>query len=87
MNQKVHRKGAPPAWRDPKTGYTKEKICQAMRGKNGKSEINQGKEKLQQMEMERLYQNSLHIFKEVERRTFMNPNIRSIFCLHIILTS
>lgn len=31
------------------------------------------------MEMERLYQNSLHIFKEVERRTFMNPNIRSIF--------
>ncbi|MUN91314.1 DUF3885 domain-containing protein [Enterococcus gallinarum] len=50
-----------------------------MRGKNGKSKTNQGKEKLRQMETERLYQNSLHIFEEFKRRTFMSPNIRSIF--------
>lgn len=31
------------------------------------------------METERLYQNSLHIFEEFKRRTFMSPNIRSIF--------
>lgn len=33
MNQKVHRKGAPSAWRDPKTGYTKEKDMSGHAGK------------------------------------------------------
>ena len=31
------------------------------------------------METARLYQNNLHIFEELKRRTFMSPNIRSIF--------
>lgn len=45
MNQKVHRKGAPPAWRDPKTGYTKEKDMSGHAGKEWKIRDKSGKRK------------------------------------------
>ena len=45
MNQKVHRKGAPSAWRDPKTGYTKEKDMSGHAGKEWKIRDKSGKRK------------------------------------------